>query len=152
MLDKGRQSSPGNHGHSNTPNSCEIPLKHIKADSSGRQCPLIHKHDRPISGSPRCPASDRITIFWLVGQMLLFSLPFETSAIGKTKKILILSRFKSISSQMSPDSTEDGGTEVFLPLLKLKRLFHCLQDGSNCWEGSWGGEIGLGLSPECRGC
>lgn len=101
MLHKGKQSSPGNHGHSNTPNSWQIPPKR-KTDSAGRQCPLIHKHDRPISGSPRCPASDRIAIFLIVGPDTSIQSSLWNICNWQNKKILSLSRLESISSQMSP--------------------------------------------------
>lgn len=127
-----------------------------KTDSAGRQCPLIHKHDRPISGSPRCPASDRIVIFLIVGPDASIQSSLWNICNWQNKKILILSRFKSLSSQMSPrfhggwrtqkSSCLCSNCKGYFTVFKMARA----AGGGGCWRGGgWGAE---GLSPECRGC
>ena len=77
--------------------------------------------------------------FWLLGQILLFSLPFETSATGKTRKSEVFPDSNLFLVKCHPDSTEDGGHRSLPASAQIEKVISL----SSRWlerPGGWGAE------------
>lgn len=144
MLDKGRQSSLVT-GHSNTPNSWQIPLKH-KTDSSGDNVRwYISMTDPSLEAQGVQPQGDRINDFLIVGpDTSIQSSLWKHLQLAKQENLNSF-RFKSISSQMSPDSTEGmEDTESSCLCWNWKVISLSSRWLELLGEGSWGRGGGLG--------